>query len=136
MATKDTLENTAATGSTVIVDSVVEKVVGIAARSVPGVHDLGGGAARAIGTIREAIGQRDRGQGVKVAVGAESLAEDVTVVIGYPEQLQVVAEVLRRHVASSITELIGMVLAEINVTVSDVHIPEDDGDEQDEARVV
>lgn len=136
MATKDNLENTAATGTTTIVDSVVAKVVGIAARSVPGVYDLGGGAARAIGNIREAIGQRDRGQGVKVEVGERQVAADVTVVIDYPEQLQLVAEDVRRAVASAITELIGMEVAEINVTVSDVHIPEDDEDEQDEARVV
>lgn len=137
MATsKDTTEIITTAGTTTIVDGVVEKVVGIAARSVPGVHDLGGGAARAIGSIRSAIGQQDRGQGVKVEVGERQVAADVTVVIDYPEQLQLVAEDVRRAVGQAITELIGMEVAEINVTVADVHIPEDDADEQDEARVV
>ncbi|MDB6428789.1 Asp23/Gls24 family envelope stress response protein, partial [Curtobacterium sp. 20TX0008] len=64
-------------GKTTIDDTVVSKVAGIAAREVNGVHSLGGGAARAIGAIRDAIGQRDHGQGVKVEVGEKQVAADV-----------------------------------------------------------
>ena len=56
-------------GSTVIVDAVVAKVAGIAAAQVPGVHALGGGAARVIGNIRQAVGAKDHAQGVSVEVG-------------------------------------------------------------------
>ena len=38
----------APTGKTVVVDPVVAKIVGVATRAVPGVHALGGGAARVI----------------------------------------------------------------------------------------
>ena len=70
-------ENTATTtpatatkdgGSTVIVDAVVAKVAGIAAAEVPGVHALGGGAARVIGNIRQAVGAKDYAQGVSVVI--------------------------------------------------------------------
>ncbi len=71
-------------GKTHIEDTVVEKVAGIAAREVNGVHSLGNGAARAIGAIRDAIGQRDHGQGVKVEVGEKQVAADVVIVAEYP----------------------------------------------------
>ncbi|WP_069713603.1 Asp23/Gls24 family envelope stress response protein, partial [Curtobacterium sp. ER1/6] len=79
-------------GKTTIDDTVVSKVAGIAAREVNGVHSLGGGAARAIGALRDAIGQRDHGQGVKVEVGEKQVAADITIVAEYPVSLQQVAD--------------------------------------------
>lgn len=113
-------------GRTVIDDGVIAKISGLAAREVAGVHALGGGAARAIGAIRTAIGNDDRSQGVKVEVGERQVAADVTIVAEYPAPLQDVAENVRRAVAGAIQQIIGMEVAEINVTVQDVHIPDDD----------
>lgn len=116
-------------GKTVIVDAVVGKVAGIAAASVPGVHALGGGAARVIGNIRQAVGSKDHAQGVSVEVGETEVAADIAIQVDYPEQLQVVASNVRAAVRDAITELVGMKVAEINVTVVDVFIPGDDDDE-------
>lgn len=110
-------------GTTVIVDPVIAKIAGIAASSVPGVYALGGGAARVIGSIREAVGAKDLGQGVSVEVGETQVAADITIVAEYPVQLQRVAADVRAAVADAITQLAGMEVAEINVTVTDVHIP-------------
>lgn len=116
-------------GSTVIVDAVVAKVAGIAAAEVPGVHALGGGAARVIGNIRQAVGAKDHAQGVSVEVGETEVAADIAIQVDYPEQLQRVASNVRAAVHQAITELVGMKVAEINVTVVDVFIPGDDDDE-------
>ena len=124
-----------ATGKTVIVDPVVAKIAGIAARDVPGVYALGGGTARAIGAIRDAIGNTDLAQGVKVEVGETQVAADVTIVVEYPTPLHQVAADVRAAVADAIERLIGLEVAEINVTVSDVHIPGDDDDTVEESRV-
>ncbi len=113
-------------GTTTIVDPVVAKIAGIAAREVPGVHALGGGAARALGAIRDAIGSTDLGQGVKVEVGETQVAADITIVVDYPQRLQQVASEVRSAVAEAITTLVGMEVAEINVTVSDVYIAGED----------
>jgi uncharacterized alkaline shock family protein YloU len=122
-ATTVATSTTGITGVTTVVDPVVAKIAGIAAREVPGVFALGGGAARVVGNIRDAIGQGDLGQGVRVEVGETQVAADVTIVVSYPEPLQVVAADVRTAVARAITQLVGMEAAEINVTISDVHIP-------------
>ncbi|GAA4192566.1 Asp23/Gls24 family envelope stress response protein [Gryllotalpicola kribbensis] len=113
-------------GKTVINDGVVAKIAGIAAREVPGVYALGGGAARAFGAIRDAINTTDLGQGISVEVGETQVAVDVTLVAEYPVALQDVADRVRAAVTTAIQTLVGMDVTEVNITVNDVHIPSDD----------
>lgn len=123
-------------GKTVINDAVVAKIAGIAAREVPGVNSLGGGAARAIGAIREAINNKDLAQGIKVEVGETQVAVDISLVAEYPVSLQTVADDVRESVINAIESYVGMQVTEVNVTINDVHIPSDDNDDdQAEARV-
>jgi uncharacterized alkaline shock family protein YloU len=122
-------------GRNVIADGVIEKVAGIAAREVRGVHDLGGGAARAIGAIRNAINAQDRGQGVSVEVGERQVAADITLVAEYPVDLQKLSDDVRSNVIRAISTVVGMVVTEVNVTVGDVHIPSDDAEAEAEPRV-
>ena len=133
-ATTSTAATGSVTGKTVIDDTVVSKVAGIAAREVNGVHSLGNGAARAIGAIRDAIGQRDFGQGVKVEVGEKQVAADIVIVAEYPVSLQQVADGVRAGVARALEQIVGMEVAEVNVTVQDVYIPGDDDDNEDEKK--
>lgn len=121
-------------GKTVINDAVVAKVAGIAAREVHGVHALGGGAARALGALRDAINATDLGQGISVEVGEKQVAADVTIVAEYPVALQKVAADVRAAIVQAIERIVGLEVTEVNVTVNDVHVPGDDEGEQ-EARV-
>ncbi|OAN35296.1 Asp23/Gls24 family envelope stress response protein [Microbacterium sp. H83] len=124
-------------GKTTIGDGVVAKIAGIAAREVPGVYALGGGAARMVGAIRDALNTTDLSQGISVEVGETQVAVDATIVAEYPVSLQKVADEVRAAIARAMVELVGMEVAEVNVTVNDVHIPsDDDEDEQQEARVL
>ncbi|MEV8214179.1 Asp23/Gls24 family envelope stress response protein [Leifsonia sp. NPDC077715] len=120
-------------GKTVINDAVVAKVAGIAAREVPGVYALGGGAARALGALRDAMNATDLGQGISVEVGEKQVAADVTIVAEYPVALQKVASDVRAAIVQAIERIVGLEVTEVNVTVNDVHVPGDE-DEQ-EARV-
>ncbi|MCY1696109.1 Asp23/Gls24 family envelope stress response protein [Curtobacterium sp. SL109] len=129
--TRATSATPTASGKTVIDDAVVSKVAGIAVREVPGVHGLGGGAARAIGALRDAIGQRDHSQGVKVEVGEHQVAADVVIVAEYPVALQDLAEAVRSSVTRAIEQLVGLDVTEVNVTVQDVFIPGEDDDAED-----
>lgn len=125
-----------ANGTTTIKEGVVSKVAGIAARSVAGVHDLGGGAARAIGALRGAINQNDLTQGISVEVGETQVAVDVSLVAEYPVPLQGIADDVRAAVTNAIEDLVGMQVTEVNVTINDVHLPSDDKDSDSESRVL
>ncbi|OUE07561.1 Asp23/Gls24 family envelope stress response protein [Clavibacter michiganensis] len=120
-------------GKNTIADGVVEKVAGIAARQVPGVHDLGNGAARAVGAIRNVIGQQDRGQGVSVEVGETQVAVDITLIAEYPVDLQQVADDVRKSVTDAIDQVVGMEVTEVNVTITDVNLPSDKSSDDDAA---
>ena len=124
------------TGKTTIEDAVVAKIAGIAAREVPGVYALGGGAARVVGAIRDALNSTDLAQGIGVEVGERQVAVDITLVAEYPVSLQDLASSVRAAVYTAMQELVGLEVTEVNVTVNDVHIPSDDeDDEAQEARV-
>ena len=114
-------------GETTIDDGVVSKVAGIAAREVAGVHELGGGAVRAIGAVTQRVGIGDeRTQGVSVEVGEREAAVDLSVVVEYGEPIPRVADALRANVINRIEGLTGLSVTEVNIAVNDLHFPGDD----------
>lgn len=124
-----TTNEAASTGETIIENNVVAKIAGIAAREVNGVYALGGGAARAVGAIRDALNSTDLTQGVRVEVGETQVAVDITIVAEYPAALHTVADDVRAAVARAMSDYVGKQAVEINVTINDVHIPSDDDDD-------
>ncbi|MFZ0040602.1 MAG: Asp23/Gls24 family envelope stress response protein [Solirubrobacteraceae bacterium] len=124
-------------GSTSIADAVVTKVAGIAAREVDGVYQLGGGAARAVGSVAQRVGIGDsRTQGVSVEVGEREAAVDLTVLIEYGESIPKIAQSVRDNVIRRIEGITGLSVTEVNVAVNDLHFPgDDDDDDQGPARV-
>lgn len=125
-------------GRTTIADGVVSKIAGIAAREVAGVHDLGGGAARMVGAIRERIpGSRTNlQQGVSVEVGERQAAIDIDIVAEYGVSIVDLSTGIRRNVIAAVERMTGLEVSEVNVTVNDVYLEgEDDGEQQRESRV-
>ncbi|MDC7123120.1 Asp23/Gls24 family envelope stress response protein [Cellulomonas fimi] len=115
-------------GTTTIADTVVSKIAGIAASEVSGVHALGGGAARAIGTLRERIpgARTNHSQGVSVEVGETEAAVDLDLVAEYGVSITDLANGIRRNVISAVERMTGLRVVEVNVAVNDVHLPQDD----------
>jgi uncharacterized alkaline shock family protein YloU len=115
-------------GATTIADAVVTKVASIATREVGGVSELGGGAARAVGSVAQRVGIGDqRTQGVSVEVGEKEAAIDLTIVVEYGESIPKLSQQIRENVTRRIEGITGLVVTEVNVTVNDLHFP---GDEQ------
>jgi len=117
-------------GSTTIADSVVNKVAGIAAREVPGVYQLGGSAARALGNVSERVGLGDvQGQGVSVEVGERQAAVDLILVVEYGESIPRIAEQVRSQVIKRVEGITGLEVTEVNIAIDDLHFPGDDDHE-------
>jgi uncharacterized alkaline shock family protein YloU len=119
-------------GKTTVADRVVQKIVGLAAREVPGIYDLGGGAARTLAGIRERIpgSSQTSGQGVSVEVGETQAAVDLEVVTEYGMSIADVAKSVRRNVISAVEGMTGLQVTEVNLAVNDIHLP---GDEQEDS---
>ncbi|MEV6643457.1 Asp23/Gls24 family envelope stress response protein [Amycolatopsis sp. NPDC051371] len=115
-------------GTTTIADTVVQKIAGLAAREVTGVHDLGGGAARAFGALRDRIpgASASAGQGVSVEVGERQAAVDLQILVEYGVAIADLARSVRRNVVTSIEQMTGLQVVEVNINVSDVHLPGDE----------
>ncbi|WP_067721611.1 Asp23/Gls24 family envelope stress response protein [Nocardia yamanashiensis] len=115
-------------GTTTIADIVVQKIAGLAAREVRGVHALGGGAARAFGAIRDRIpgASASVGQGVSVEVGEKQAAVDLELVVEYGVAIAELAKAVRRNVINAIEQMTALEVVEVNININDVYIPEDD----------
>jgi uncharacterized alkaline shock family protein YloU len=120
-------------GRTSIADSVVEKIAGVAAREISGVHEMGRGAARAFGTLKEKLPVGGSGpsvtQGVKVEVGERQAAIDIDLVVEYGVSIPDVSQSVRDNVISRVEGMTGLQVTEVNVSVDDVYLGEDSAPE-------
>jgi len=123
-------------GTTSIADTVVSKIAGIATKDVSGVHAVGGGAARAVGALRERIpgGRTNHSQGVSVEVGETQAAVDLDIIAEYGVAIDDLATAVRRNVIDSVERMTGLQVTEVNISVNDIHLPEDDVEDDDTAR--
>ena len=133
--TANTTGLTGSDGRTTIADVVVSKIAGIATREVNGVHAVGGSASRAIGALRERIpgASVNQSQGVSVEVGERQAAVDIDLVADYGVSIADLAAGVRRNVITAVERMTGLEVTEVNITVHDVYLAEDEDDQQDVA---
>ncbi|MDJ1133055.1 Asp23/Gls24 family envelope stress response protein [Streptomyces iconiensis] len=123
----------ASRGRTTIADGVVEKIAGLAARDVVGVHAMGSGFSRTFGAVRDRVpgGGKAVSRGVKAEVGEVQTALDLEIVVDYGVSIADVARAVRENVISAVERMTGLEVVEVNIAVSDVKLP-DEEDEDDE----
>ena len=119
-------------GNTTIAENVVAKLSGIAAREVPGVFSMGNAARRAFDTLTDRIpgSQTNVSGGVSVEKGEKQTAIDLTIVVEYGTSIVDVTEAIRRNVIRTVEQGTGLHVVEVNIEVTDVHLPGDEDDEQ------
>jgi uncharacterized alkaline shock family protein YloU len=120
-----------------IADEVVEKVAALAAMEVVGVADLGGDIARAVESVREriGIGNKRGDQGIKADVSGQDVTISVTIMVEFGHVVMEVARQVQTNVAVQTHRMLGLNVAEVNVTVDDVRTtpPPEPGDAQEHA---
>ncbi|MFJ1810745.1 MULTISPECIES: Asp23/Gls24 family envelope stress response protein [unclassified Streptomyces] len=123
-------------GRTTIADGVVEKIAGLAARDVLGVHTMGSGLSRTFGAVRDRVpgGSKSVTRGVKAEVGEVQTALDLEIVVDYGVAIADVAQAVRENVIAAVERMTGLEVVEVNIAVSDVKLP-DEEDEEPEPRI-
>ncbi|MEW2073567.1 Asp23/Gls24 family envelope stress response protein [Streptomyces sp. NPDC012403] len=123
-------------GRTTIADGVVEKIAGLAARDVLGVHAMGSGLSRTFGAVRDRVpgGSKSVTRGVKAEVGELQTALDLEIVVDYGVSIADVARAVRENVIAAVERMTGLEVVEVNIAVSDVKLPEEE-DEEPETRL-
>ncbi|MEV4948833.1 Asp23/Gls24 family envelope stress response protein [Streptomyces sp. NPDC053755] len=123
-------------GRTTIADGVVEKIAGLAARDVDGVHAMGSGLSRTFGAVRDKVpggGTKSNAtRGVKAEVGEVQTALDLEIVVVYGVSISDVAGEVRENVIAAVERMTGLQVVEVNIAVSDVKLPEDEEEEPEQ----
>ncbi len=115
-------------GVTKIADSVVARIAGLAAREVPGVHEMtGSGLQQAFGGLTGRVtGQDQMDRGVAVQVGEIECIVNLNLVVDYEASIPQVAEAIRRNVSGRIGAMTGLQTKEVNINVADLYFPDED----------
>ena len=120
-------------GATTISDAVVSKVAGIAALEVEGI-EMGGATARTIGGFLDSwSGSGGRqARGVSVEVGEQEAAIELSMAVEYPKSIPQIAETVRNNVINRVENLVGLNVVEVNITVNDVLLPQEEQPQLDQ----
>ncbi|MFG1672211.1 Asp23/Gls24 family envelope stress response protein [Streptomyces sp. Y7] len=124
-------------GRTTIADGVVEKIAGMAARDVVGVHAMGSGISRTFGAVRERVPGTSKSvtRGVSAEVGEVQTALDLEIVVDYGVSIADVARAVRENVVGAVERMTGLEVVEVNIAVSDVKLPEEEEEEPAQPRI-
>ncbi|WST06359.1 Asp23/Gls24 family envelope stress response protein [Streptomyces sp. NBC_01171] len=121
-------------GRTTIADGVVEKIAGMAARDAVGVYAMGSGISRTIGAMRDRVpgGTKAVTRGVKAEVGEVQTALDLEIVVEFGFPIGEVSRAVRENVIAAVERMTSLEVVEVNIAVSDVHLPDDEEDQEPE----
>ncbi len=99
-------------------DYVLQKIAGICAQRVDGILEMDGNV---VDKVSETLGRDERiTKGIKVDVGEQQVAIDMTAVVEYDADAQKLYDVLCAEVAQAVTHMTGLQVIELNLHVSDV----------------
>ena len=104
-------------------NGVIEKIVAIAMREVPGVVGMKGSW---FNRVQDAFGASDSTKGVSVEVTPESAVRvNISVLIEYGAYAPQVFEDVKRAVVKQVTGMTGLEVAGVNLRIEDVLTPEE-----------
>jgi uncharacterized alkaline shock family protein YloU len=122
-------------GTTTISDTVVSRVVSMAAEEVEGVRPGGEASRGANRMLNRAPGSSGTAPGVSVQVGKTEVAVDLQMGVRYGDDLPDLTRKVREKIVNRIENIVGLAVKEVNVIVTDIIFPdrEGEGDERSAA---
>lgn len=122
------LQMVSSRGTITYAADVLAVIAGLAASDIPGVA----GMSRTLGDgIAELLGKKNLGKGVKVEVGNQEVAVDMSVIVNYGVQIPEVCAAAQASVKRALETMTSLKCVEVNVVVQGIQFEK----EQDLARV-
>ena len=104
-------------------NGVIEKIVALAVREVPGVVGMKGGW---MNMVQDAFGARDVRKGVTVEVTPDSMVRvNIAILMEYNVYAPKVFEDVKRAVVNQVNGITGLDIAGVNLRIEDVLTPEE-----------
>lgn len=104
-------------GRIIFANDVVATIAALAAADVPGVAAMSGGVMEG---FTEKLGKKNLTKGVKVEVGQEEAAVDLSALIQYGYRIQDVCANVQQAVKNAIETMTGLKVVEVNVFVQGI----------------
>ena len=104
-------------GKIVFATDVIATIAALAAADVKGIAGMSGGMVEG---ITEMLGRKNLTKGVKVEVGTEEAAVDVSVIVQYGYRIQDICIEVQRAVKNAVETMTGLRVVEVNVYVQAV----------------
>lgn len=104
-------------GKIKIADNVAAAIANIAAQDVPGVVKVTGSSTSAIGDM---FGRKNLSKGVKVTMEEEESTVELSLVVEHGTNILELAQNVQKSVKDAIESMTGIVVKEVNVTISDI----------------
>ena len=118
-----TIKNDANIGEVKIADEVVAIIAGLAAMEVEGVASMAGNATR---ELISKLGMKSLSKGVKVDVLDGIVTVSLTLNVLYGYGVKDISVKVQEKVKSSIENMTGLEVADVNIRVAGVKVPEED----------
>lgn len=119
-------------GKVVFAPDVIATIANLAAAEVKGVSGLGGGFADSITGILG--GKKSYTKGVRVEVGTEEVAVDLSINVRYGSKIQDVSNDVQKEVKNAIEMMTGLRVVEVNVFVQSVTFESDKPEKPDKKK--
>ncbi|MBI4777593.1 Asp23/Gls24 family envelope stress response protein [Candidatus Desantisbacteria bacterium] len=116
-------------GSVKVSDEVIATISSVAATQVEGVAGMSEGIVDGIAKI---ITGGQATKGIKVSVGEEEAAIDISVIVEYGHSIAEIGRRIQEAVKNAVESMTGLRVVEVNVYIQGVHLLDEKRDEKHE----
>ncbi|MBU0701612.1 Asp23/Gls24 family envelope stress response protein [bacterium] len=116
-------------GSVKVSDEVIATIASVAATQIEGVAGMSEGIVDGLAKI---ITGGQATKGIKVSVGEEEAAIDISVIVEYGYSIAEIGRKIQECVKNAVESMTGLKVVEVNVYIQGVHLIDEKNDEKHE----